>query len=1176
MKKTKLLLSILLALIFTTGMVYAQKQNFPSKPKDGQSGMVDTRIDNMRYWGKMAEQGLVKVAPAIPVAPAIYTGSNIDATTVAKDDSPDVPVTDQTNTTQSENSAFIDPSDPEFLLNSNNSTSWSGGSIGTLYGANYFYSGDAGLTWGGSPQGPGGGNSGDPATAINLDGTRMYVEYITNPGGQGVSYSTDGGSTWTPVVIAPNPGSLADKNHMWIDNSPISPYEGQLYTAWTPFGGGNDSEIVISRTTNEGLSWSSPVNISSAVNAGGHNQGVNIQTGPNGEVYACWAIYDGWPADEGAIGFAKSTDGGATYEPAVRIIDDIRGIRTSETSKNHRVNSFPVMAVDISNGSYSGNIYVTWTNIGVPGVNTGSDIDVYMIRSEDDGDTWSAPIRINQDPTGLGNEHYFPWITCDPESGILSAIFYDDRNVGGSQCEVYCANSFDGGETWEDFKVSDVSFTPSAIPGLAGGYMGDYLSITARGSLVYPVWTDNRNGLYMTYVSPYVTNNLPKPTDLVITLDDETGGIDLEWQYAGEDFLFFNVYRDGTLLGTTTDLTYSDNLPDYGVFSYGVTAMHDDGESVAAGGSIQWGDAHISVTPLEFVQNLVPEATAEQTMTIENVGELELEYSIQPEITSKKTKDYCSASGGCDEFLAQVIFGTIDNTSGCDGYADYTSMSTILNSGESYDITIVNGNSYSSDDIGIWIDWNQDQDFEDADENVVCEVNNGGEGTFTITVPPGALPGDTRMRIRMKWSGDDCGDPCGTTSYGEVEDYTVSVLGWLLVSPLAGTLAPGESDEITLAFSAVDMAVGTYTANLHVSSNDPDLNMVSAAVTLNVGEDIPEVTAGADPAVVCEGESTQLTANPSGGSGTYSYEWTSEPAGFTSTDQNPMAAPLETTKYIVDVYDGVFHVMDSITVNVSLLPEMSATPTGTTEMCQGSENTTYETTGSANALSYMWVLTPETAGTVSGNGTVGIVNWNDEFSGPVDVTVYGVNDCGDGISSEALTVTINALPVVTAELIDTVNYYVEPFELTGGLPLGGTYSGDGVTDGWFDPEAAGLGSHTITYTYFDANSCENFAEAVIVVDEVAGINDFAEGINFGIYPNPNKGVFTLSVNSIENTSFSLRIINALGVEVYNEADVSLNKEYKNTIDLSSYEEGLYFVNIIYNDRNYIRKIVVTN
>ena len=148
------------------------------------------------------------------------------------------------------------------------------------------------------------------------------------------------------------------------------------------------------------------------------------------------------------------------------------------TSKNMRVNSFPVAAVDISTGPNSGNIYVVWANIGTPGVNVGSDIDGYLVRSTNGGTSWSSPVKINQDPAGLGKQHYFQWVTCDPVTGLLCVIFYDDRNVGSTSCETFVSTSNDAGATWTDFKVSDVSFTPSPIPGLASGYFGDYLGIS--------------------------------------------------------------------------------------------------------------------------------------------------------------------------------------------------------------------------------------------------------------------------------------------------------------------------------------------------------------------------------------------------------------------------------------------------------------------------------------------------------------------------------------------------------------------------------------------------------------------------------------------------------------------------------------------------------------------------
>lgn len=561
----KLLFTLVISMLILP-LVHAQKPkkamytpNAPVSPKY----KVDDRIDAMAYWRRMASLGLVPVAPNVPPPPATYTTSKLVSTrALMTEDSEDIRVTTQ-NSTQSENSIFVNPVNSQALLQSNNSTSQP---ASTLYGANSFLSSDRGTTWGGTVQGAGGANSGDPTTAVSLTG-RYYVGYIHSSGGQGVAYSTDQGQTWTPVLVAPSPpgwGSLLDKNHMWIDNSPTSPFEGNLYDAWTNFGGNNDSEIEISRSQDEGLTWSSAVNISTAVNAGSHNQGVNIQTGPNGEVYVIWTIYDTWPSDEKAIGFAKSLDGGVTWQPAVRIINNTRGIRTTGIGKNHRVNSFPTMAVDISTGPNRGAIYVTWANIGVPGVNTGNDADVYMIKSTDGGATWSSPMKVNQDAAGAGKKHYFPWITCDPVNGNVSVVYYDDRNVGSTQCEVYTSNSSDGGQTWWDLKVSDVSFTPAPIAGLADGYMGDYLANHARDGWVYPAWADNRLGFVMTFVSPFVTGPPPNQPWLVYnnsSLNDAAGNGNGLLDYGESSMLNLAIENQGDTPATAVNVVLSTDNP---------------------------------------------------------------------------------------------------------------------------------------------------------------------------------------------------------------------------------------------------------------------------------------------------------------------------------------------------------------------------------------------------------------------------------------------------------------------------------------------------------------------------------------------------------------------------------------------------------------------------------------
>lgn len=478
----------------------------------------DNRVDNMLYWNFAVRNGYVEALQAKGVTAARFLGSQIRSPMFVLQDSPDIPLMEGA-VTQSENSITTHPLDFEKLLNSNNSSDFP---VSGLYGADWLISDDGGESWDGEKYGAGGDNSGDPAVAINSEG-RMFVGYINENFGQSVSFSDDNGQNWTKILVAPAPGfypASLDKNHLWVDNSPASPFNGNIYAAWTRFsaGGSFDGEIQLSRSINNGIAWSYPLTISSAVTAGSHNQGVNIQTGPNGEVYLVWAVYDNWPADENALGFAVSFDGGLSFQPARRIINNIRGIRYSETTKNLRVNSFPSMTVDLSNGPRRGTIYVVWANHGVPGVNTGNDIDVYLIKSSDQGITWSDPIRVNQDLSGTGKQHFFPWISCDPVTGNLAVIFYDDRECSASECETWLAYSTDGGDSWLDFRVSDVAFTPQPIPGLAANYFGDYLGITSHNLKIYPVWTDNRSGKALSYLSP--VNSTPAPNQPYVVHQD--------------------------------------------------------------------------------------------------------------------------------------------------------------------------------------------------------------------------------------------------------------------------------------------------------------------------------------------------------------------------------------------------------------------------------------------------------------------------------------------------------------------------------------------------------------------------------------------------------------------------------------------------------------------------------
>ncbi len=142
------------------------------------------------------------------------------------------------------------------------------------------------------------------------------------------------------------------------------------------------------------------------------------------------------------------------------------------------------------------------------------------------------------------------------------------------------------------------------------------------------------------------------------------------------------------------------------------------------------------------------------------------------------TLNYCDAMGMPDQgYIKQVDIGSIHKSSGSSGYSIFTTILTTLYQGqEDVGITITNGKSETTDDLAAWVDWNQDGDFTDAGEQIICSVDAGGQGTFTFDVPTGATIGETILRIRVKNAGSDCGQPCGDTPKGEVEDYKLKIV----------------------------------------------------------------------------------------------------------------------------------------------------------------------------------------------------------------------------------------------------------------------------------------------------------------------------------------------------------------------------------------------------------------
>ncbi len=417
---------------------------------------------------------------------------------------PNIRVYPSTTFWQSEVPITRHPTNPNILYASSNSVKFSP----TFISEGLYLSTDGGTTWFGSDttkSAPITGHSGDPAPAIGPDG-RLYMSMIIS-GGMGVTYSTDMGTTWANNFTLAS-GSQ-DKNHTFVDNVPGSPYFGRAYVTWSLFSA-TTPPAVVSYSSNGGANWVGPINVV-PVASGHYQQGVNGTVGPNGVAYICWQNpVSGSPFTGDFVGFAKSTDGGATWTGNTNVYD-CNGARNSSFAPwSIRINDFPSMGVDLSNGPRRGWIYIVTCERGL--APAGSDEDIVFHRSTDEGATWSPGVRVNQDVLNNGKKQYMPWL-CVDQGGGVNVVYYDSRNSNASNdsVEVFVSRSLDGGLTWTDVQVSDHKFRPAAIPGLASGYQGDYIGITAGTSKAYPYWADNSTGIYQAWVTTMNIADLADP-----------------------------------------------------------------------------------------------------------------------------------------------------------------------------------------------------------------------------------------------------------------------------------------------------------------------------------------------------------------------------------------------------------------------------------------------------------------------------------------------------------------------------------------------------------------------------------------------------------------------------------------------------------------------------------------
>lgn len=380
------------------------------------------------------------------------------------------------NVTINKTQKIFEPEEPCITVNPLNP-------LNIVAGANidwYYVTTDGGETWTESRL-PGPVVYGDPVVHFDKLGNLYYTHLGPfNNSGIFIAKSLDGGVTWgNSNRIYGNGTATPFQDKEWITSDRTnSEFKNNLYVSWTQFDkygskNPNDSSIILfSRSTDFGETFSNPIRINDlagdAADGDGTVEGATPAVGPDGQVYVSWAGPNG-------ILFDRSTDGGVTFGKDIFVTDQVGGWAT-DIPGLYRCNGLPFTKCDISGGKYNGNIYINFSD------NRSGNYDIYIVKSTDQGNKWSKPVRVNNDETS--KDQFMSNFTVDPVSGNIYVLFYDRRNYNDNRTDVYLGVSKDGGETFENIKISESPFIPETEI-----FFGDYIGIDSYNDLVVNAWT---------------------------------------------------------------------------------------------------------------------------------------------------------------------------------------------------------------------------------------------------------------------------------------------------------------------------------------------------------------------------------------------------------------------------------------------------------------------------------------------------------------------------------------------------------------------------------------------------------------------------------------------------------------------------------------------------------------
>lgn len=302
---------------------------------------------------------------------------------------------------------------------------------------------------------------------------------------------------------------------------------------------------------------------------------------------------------------------------------------------------------------------------------------------------------------------------------------------------------------------------------------------------------------------------------------------------------------------------------------------------------------------------------------------------------------------------------------------------------------------------------------------------------------------------------------------------------------------------------------------------------------------------------------------------TYSWDFGDPNSGAsnTSSETNPTHDFSAPGTYLVTLTAMNACGSQMITQEVVIVctpPQVSVTSNDPLQFCEGGSALLQATP--SNLTIYQWYFNDLPIPSAT-SPTLSVTD-----AGQYKVLVTDIFGCEN--FSGLLVVEVYPLPLVSISGLN-VDYTEDspPVQLIG-TPIGGTFSGAGLVGDQFDPSAAGVGQHTIYYTYTDANNCTNKDSAVVNVSPVSATNLPIVISQIQVSPNPNQGDFWLKILLSANRKLDFCLVNTLGQTLANRQELLPSGQTILHFSSNEWSSGVYFLKILDGEQYACLRVIV--